>query len=107
MPDDSSDHFVALIFHTTMLATADFGFLRSSSTTSVARLFSPASLASRSAYRQRVSVAAVTAYLRLVFSSSAPRRRSTTTIILRRADQRPLGPVWSPSPAPRFLWTVI
>ena len=39
--------------------------------------------------RQRVSVAAVTPYLRLVASSSAPRNSSNTTVILRRADQRP------------------
>ena len=53
--------------------------------------------------RQPVSVAAVTPYLRLVASSSAPRSSSNTTVIFRRADHRSFPPSTAGGAAPVAL----
>ena len=56
------------------------------------RALSASAPAARKASRHSVRVAAVTPYLRLVDSRSAPRSSSRTTLALRLADHRPLPP---------------
>jgi hypothetical protein len=70
------------------------------STRSSCRILRPSAPAARKASRHSLRVVAVTPYLRLVDSRSAPGSSSRTTLALRLADQRPLPPRPVSGPAP-------
>src|SRR3954469_9805919 len=71
------------------VATTDFKRRRSSSSTSLSRVFRPTSPPARKRSRHWLRVAAVTRYFRDVDSRSAPRSSSRLTDTLGSADHRP------------------